>query len=352
MGYFVLASRRIPDNQALLCAGLFFLPGITSMLDNLVYMGGGIFYYLYYIIPANDAFSQTMAEQNDTMYVRIGGWIGVSQAICLFLLARFGAKGIMDMSRPWRGFIFVVAMVAGMFSGFRSNLIFLGLIFSLAFVLEGLHRTRYLLSVIVLGVVAGLGLLFFSSHLPYSMQRAVSFLPVQVSPFVRDAADGSTAWRLEMWRDVLPEVSGHLLKGKGYALDPNDIYMAQQNELRGKGIAASLAEAAGDYHNGPLSVLIPFGIWGALALTWFLFAVGRTLFQHYAHGDPALRTINVTLLACYFGKIVFFLAIFGSISTDLAFFTGIAGLSVSLNGETRHRLLRQTVDDEFCPVHV
>jgi len=43
------------------------------------------------------------------------------------------------------------------------------------------------------------------------------------------------------------------------------------------------AELAGDYHNGPLSVIIPFGVFGVIAFVWFLLRaskglVGRTIY--------------------------------------------------------------------------
>ena len=89
---------------------------------------------------------------------------------------------------------------------------------------------------------------------------------------------------------------------------------------------------AGDYHNGPLSIVIPFGIWGLIGFGWFLVAASRFLYHNYRFGDPALQRINTLLLAVFLAKIVFFFLIFGALYSDLYAFTGLAGLSASLNG--------------------
>lgn len=88
---------------------------------------------------------------------------------------------------------------------------------------------------------------------------------------------------------------------------------------------------AGDYHNGPLSVLIPFGVWGALAFVWFLVASFRALYLNYHHGDPDLKIINTFLIAYFAARLVFFTAVFGGFYGDLAVFSGIVGLSIALN---------------------
>jgi hypothetical protein len=56
------------------------------------------------------------------------------------------------------------------------------------------------------------------------------------------------------------------------------------------------------------------------------------LYCNYRFGDPALSTINTLLLAAFLAKTVCFFVIFGSLRAELFWFTGLLGLSVSLNG--------------------
>ena len=89
---------------------------------------------------------------------------------------------------------------------------------------------------------------------------------------------------------------------------------------------------AGDYHSGWRSILIPFGIWGLLAFLAFLTAGLRVLWINRHKGEGTLRRVNLFLLTYYIAKGVFFFAIFGAVAAELFVFTGLVGLSVSLNG--------------------
>ena len=91
-------------------------------------------------------------------------------------------------------------------------------------------------------------------------------------------------------------------------------------------------ELVGDYHNGPLSVLLPFGMFGAIAFVWLLVAGVRVLYHNYKFGDPAYQNINTFLFAYFIAKVIFFLGVFGGLHGDLPVFLGLLGLSISLNG--------------------
>jgi hypothetical protein len=88
----------------------------------------------------------------------------------------------------------------------------------------------------------------------------------------------------------------------------------------------------GNFHNGPLSILIPFGLYGAVAFIWFLVAGLRMLHRNWKFGSPALQSVNAVLLASFAAHAVFFFGFFGSLQGDIAAFTGTLGLSVALNG--------------------
>jgi hypothetical protein len=82
-------------------------------------------------------------------------------------------------------------------------------------------------------------------------------------------------------------------------------------------------------------VLIPFGIWGALVLLWFVIVGLRVTYRNYRYGDPDLKTINTFLLAAFAGHFIFFLLVGGDLSVDMMVLCGLLGLSVSFNGGVR-----------------
>jgi hypothetical protein len=149
---------------------------------------------------------------------------------------------------------------------------------------------------------------------------------------VRENTQGSSEWRLKMWQDVWAELPKYLLKGKGYAIDPTELEFAFENARRGYGPAYGWAIVGGSYHSGPLTLLMPFGIWGFAAFVWFAVASLRYLHRNAKHGDPALQSINLFILAYFVARLLHYSTVFGMFSNDLFIFTGLVGLSVSLNG--------------------
>jgi len=187
---------------------------------------------------------------------------------------------------------------------------------------------------IIVGLLCLASVFIFSEQLPWQMQRALSFLPVRVSPMVRQDAQSSLDWRIDMWRGVVQQVPQYFWKGKGFALDPGEMYMSQVNSFTKLAADSSdWAVYAGDYHNGPLSLLIPLGIWGMAAFLWFIIAAGKLLYSNFMRGDPDMKIINGVILAYFIVKVFFFFFLVGGFYVDLISFTATVGLSVCLNGE-------------------
>jgi hypothetical protein len=262
---------------------------------------------------------------------RFTGAVAASAVLYAYMMARYGIRGILDMRRPWRVVAFVSFAVLGMFGGFRSMVIgFLG-VFLFQFFLEGLHRTRLLPGMILVCAALMVGGISFSTKLPLTIQRALAFLPIRVDPMVRDSAESSSTWRLTMWKAVLPQVPQYLLMGKGLAMAQRDYNFAAQfgeDTIRADQWGAAMA---GDYHNGPLSILIPFGIWGMLAFLWFLAGAFRVLWNNYRYGNPALQVLNTFLLATFTVRVLMYFVIVGGFTSDMVYFVGIVGFSVALN---------------------
>jgi len=339
IGYFALTAQRIPVRQAGKVAAVYFLSGLTFALSNLVFALGPAFYVLFFLLPVEFVAGQVWAQASADPHAaeRLSGLAPASLALICFFLLRWGVRGLFSFTRPWRFALFCAASFAGSFGGFRSSLILIGLLFLCQFFFEGLVRTRYLAILMGLATSLLVGFFFFADRLPLQLQRAVSFLdelhlPVNIDPSVRADAMGSTAWRIDMWNAVLPEIPRYLLVGKGYAIDPTDLFLAQTAAYRGQETSWAAEKVAGDYHNGPLSVIIPFGLWGAIGFLWLLWAGTKVLYRNYRYGDPALRRVNTLLLAFFVARAVLFLVVFGAFNGELCVFTGLLGLSVSLNG--------------------
>lgn len=335
-GYFALASKQVPAHKAKLWASLFFLSGITSVLANIAYSVGPKFYFLFDLFPPEFALPQAIGSENPYGGIpRVAGGMGAAIAVTYWLIAMYGIRGLFDLRTPWRLLLFIAVIPVGLLSGFRSFAVLLALVLLVQFFVEGLHRTGWALVAIAVVGIGGVVLVTHARKLPLPVQRAISFLPVDIDPVVQRDVEHSTRWRVEMWRSLLPEVPKYIFKGRGYAINPSDLYLAQEGVTRGLLPASEVAVLGADFHNGPLSVLIPFGIWGGIGMIWFFAAAGRVLYLNFCHGEPVLRTVNAALFSVFIAEVVFFLLFFGAIESDMHDFAGLVGLSVCLNGGAR-----------------
>ncbi len=330
LAYFGLVSQPIPLEKARFYLALFFLPVVIfSLGSTLIYFAGQPFYFLYLLFPVGFASYQASTE-GSLAGVRFAGVWPAAAAVIHYLLAVFGVRGV--LAKGWRWMLLLAVVVLGTMAGFRSFLLLFLVLFAVLFVLEGLLRSPLFPALVLVGALGLLALTPFATRLPRAMQRTLSFLPIEIDPLVRRDADGSVDWRVTMWQATLPELPKYFWIGKGYSVNPTDLYLAQQAALRGRAAQHSGSLAAGDYHNGPLSVYIPFGSFGCLAFLAFLGAGLRALSLNYRYGNPALEKTNRFFFAFFLTKIIFFFSVFGSLYSDLPQLVAPLGLCIALNG--------------------
>jgi hypothetical protein len=331
LGYFAISNIPVDPKKRQLLGALFFLSSVTAAMSNVAFMLGEKFYFLFLLFPVDWAMAQAAAEYEVGGFSRVAGLGPASLAAISFLLLRYGIRGTFSLAKPWRMAFFFACFAAGLLSGFRSILVLTVLLMVVQFFLEGLHKTKYL-AIFTMGLLLITTLVApFANKLPLSAQRCLTMLPLDLDRAAVDTARGSTDWRLEMWRAVVPDVPMYLLRGKGYAIDPKDLYFAQKDISVRIMAPYETALIAGDYHNGPLSLIVPFGIWGVLGFAWFCIASLRVLWRNFKYGEESIKNINAFLLTCFVARLFFFFFVFGAFYMDLSILTGIVAMSVSFN---------------------
>jgi hypothetical protein len=334
LGFFALSGHRIPPERVGLYVGLFFLSGLVAIIGDFSPIMPSGLNFIYWFFPVNPYYYWMSATGNQG--TRLSGATTGSLAVFSYMLAKYGIRGIFLSGKPWRWVVFFLTLIYSLSGGFRGYVMLFALIFALQFYLEGLHRTKLLPIFAFIGILLAVSLVPLTPHLPYSFQRALSFLPLKIDRTVQQDAAGSLDWRLEMWKALLPEIPKHLLLGKGYVLSKMDFDLLTGSDAAIR-VGSDFSEnqfmaLAGGYHSGPLSVILTFGLGGGITFGWFLAAGVWVLGRNYRYGDPALRTVNTFLLVTFGAHIIFFILIFGDISSDMAYFCGWLGLSIALNG--------------------
>ncbi len=331
LGYFALTSQAIPPNRRRLYACLFLFGGMTQAIGEIAGMLGGGFHVVYLLFPMGSG--SLFADEGGGRIVRYTGLANAMSSLVFGITAYYGIEGLLNFRKLWRPLLLGCAVVLATLGGSRAIMMVLLLTLGFIAYFGGVLRSR-VLPVILLGMVGvGCVMVGFADKMPLSLQRSISFLPLKLNPLATASAKDTAEWRLEMWRSLLPQIPQYLVLGKGLAMDKSD-WMEYQDlgENQVGGDVGGSTNLAGDYHSGPLSLLIQFGIFGCIGFVWFLVASIKVLWRNYKYGDPDAQRINVVLLSFFLTKMLIFIFVFGGFYGDLMVFTGTVGLSISLNG--------------------
>lgn len=331
LGYFALTARAIPAKQARLFVMLYFLGGAINCIGDFASIAPSFLLPVFWVIPPQ------FYDPGDFQIgvTRLTGTAWGATAVINALIAYYGLRGIFLSGRWWRPAVFLVSLVLIFLGGFRSALVGTFAIILLQFFLEGLHRTKLMPFLVIFAIGSAVAVFPLASKLPFTFQRTLAFLPkewIHLSPDARLSAEASTDWRIDMWEALLPEIPPHLLLGKGYAITMEDYqYMGVNSAFHAIDPSQQGLALANDYHSGPLSVILPFGIWGVIGVVWFFSAGMWVMYRNYRYSAPEMRILNTFLFTIYVISVVSFIVIFGDLSSGMADFTGLLGLSISVN---------------------
>jgi O-antigen ligase len=331
LSFFAMTAEQIPAHKRNLYIGLFFLSGVTMLVGDFFSLmdPGGYLKYIYLFFPL---YSVAATPEFSVGVTRLFGFTGMAVSIYHYLIGRYGIRGILLESRRWLQFLFIATIVITFLGGFRSVLIHISLLFLVMFCLEKLYRTRVVVPLALGGLLAITVVIIFLPKMPFVFQRSLAFLPVKIDPVAQMDADSSSEWRLQMWKAVWPDVPKYLLLGKGLSFPEADFLAITDRSIQRSPDQWLWAVITGDYHNGPLSMLLTFGIWGFAAFTWLQLAGLRAMIRNFRYGDPSLRIINGFLLTQFITHMIVFWFVAGCMYSDAVIFASLLGFSVSLNG--------------------
>lgn len=329
-GFLAMLAQRIPQEKVLLYLRLFFLGSLTNGIGYAINFVGPSLWYIFLVFPVD-----ILPGEEGSGIARYGGLSTALLGVFWYLLARYGILEMLEKKQFGKMFLLLGVFVLTLGGGFRTFLILMGIVVFVLAYLEGFFRSKYA-PVALCAVLLTSGLLIpFVDNLPLPIQRSLAVLPLKLDPRARLEAERSSAWRLEMWRMILPEIPRYFWLGKGLEVAVNELEVSTELSQHGFSNSQESSIVAGNYHNGPLTVLIPFGIWGVVGWLWFIGASLRALYLNFCYGDEMLRRINALMLALFIGRVLIFFFVVGDFRVELPIFTGMMGFSLALNGGIR-----------------
>jgi hypothetical protein len=254
---------------------------------------------------------------------------------------------LVALVKPLWLMLILVAVAASLMGGFRNGLAAVGLTFLVGIAYRSGGTGVLLSSFMGMGGIALLAAINLLAPLPPNVQRALTFLPGTWEQRYKDDAEGSTEWRVEVWKEVLLTKrwiqNKYLGDGLGFSATE---FAAQRNQRKGAraGISGFDAHresvlANGDYHSGPVSSV---RVVGYIGLFIFLLAQIRLavhahhLITRYRHTEwfPLTLLIGIPLIFSPF----FFTFIFGDFKTAAPMFLISCGLVSILKNNLPHAI--------------
>ena len=327
---FLLPIINIP---ALWWPRMIFLLGILALLQVLAEVV--VVYYpalmpIWSFIRGSELIVQSMyALQSGGDMIRITS----SGAAAGFLL--IGALAIQNTQETKRiKFVLSWLLVAvgfgiSLFSGSRNGLIFFFFVIILhQCLVHGIriHTILVLASAFILSVAF---IYLFAPMAPPNIQRTFAWLPgIDVPDWVKLDAWGTIDWRFELWmKAITMKVPDFLWIGEGLAYDEHK-QMASLMMGTQAGDNFSWALDSGAYHNGPLGLLIAYGIPGLLLGSCFLIgsAVRHYKLSHRPWKNHRLWAAHVAILSAHIYAVIFFFIIWGDAAgflTSIVFYFAV-----------------------------
>jgi hypothetical protein len=277
---------------------VFAIPLILAgAIDAVTSLFPGISKFVYPFYSAVNIEGLVEGGSADSADKRITGLADVARPLILLLCSLRPPLTFLMPANPLLFGLFLLALLMIGLSGFRSILISATGHMAVASVLWRRKQDIAIMGAIALvGLFALTGLQVSGYQIPLPIQRTMSFIPfVEWDASAVAAADDSTQWRVDMWKEAL--ASDRYIRNKfwgdglGFRLED---FLAIQRAVLGWGGAFSQAqsnEAAmikGSFHSGPLSTVRVVGAVGMLVmlLTIFSFAIKAYQLAKASYGTP------------------------------------------------------------------
>lgn len=332
---FILCGLRVPASDLKWVMRVSIAGGLLNLAISII----GV------LVPSIGFYiGQSYARSDEVNYENREA-IDVKAATRIGFLTQFGnnlslwiscyISPLIALVKPLWLMLILVAVAASLMGGFRNGIAGVALTFLMGIAYRSGGIGVLLSSFMGMGGIALLAAVNLIAPLPPNVQRALTFLPGTWEQRYKDDAEGSTEWRVEVWKEAL--LTDRWIKNKwlgdGLGYSAAEL-AAQMNDRKGAraGISGFSAHresilANGDYHSGPVSSIRVIGYIGLLVflLAQIRLAVhSHRLITRFRHTEwfPLTLLVGIPIILSPF----VFVIVFGSFKNAAPIFLISCGL--------------------------
>ena len=250
-----------------------------SMIGALTNFGLGVAMKLFpsigYVLGASfatDVAKET--EQAEGTATRVTFVRGISSTLAIWISSR--VSPLKACFHPVYGSLILLSLCLAAISGFRSELIGVGLFFVIGIAYRGGFVSVLISSFLAVAAVALLAVVNLIAPLPPNVQRALTFLPGTWEERYEEDAAGSTEWRVLMWKEALLTdkwiQNKWLGDGLGFSKAELSAMVAANESKKTERTISGLSTSqenfmiSGGYHSGPVVTIRTIGYVGLFSL--------------------------------------------------------------------------------------
>jgi hypothetical protein len=325
----ILCGLRVPTSDLKWVMRVSIVGGLLNLAISIIgVLVPTIGYYTGQTFTRSDEVNFENRDAIDTSAAtRVGFMASLGKNLALWISCYISP--LMALVQPLWLMLIMMSVAATLMGGFRNGIMSVGLTFLIGIAYRSGGIGVLLSSFMGITGVALLAVINLIAPLPPNVQRTLTFLPGTWEQRYKDDAEGSTEWRVEVWKEAL--LTDRWIQNKwlgdGLGFSAAE-FSAQLNERIGAraGISGFDAHresvlANGDYHSGPVSSI---RVVGYVGLFIFLIAQIRLavhahqLIRRFQHTEwfPLTLLIGIPLCISPF----FFVFIFGDFKSSASSF--------------------------------
>jgi hypothetical protein len=262
-----------------------------SIIGALTNFGLGIAMKLFpsigYVLGASFATDvEKETQQAEGTANRVSFVRGISSTLALWISSRISP--LKACFHPVYGSLILLSLALAAISGFRVQLIGVGLIFLIGIAYRGGFVSVLISSFMAVAAVALLAVVNLMAPLPPNVQRALTFLPGTWEERYEEDAAGSTEWRILMWKEALLTdkwiQNKWLGDGLGFSKAELSAMIAANESQQAERTISGLTSGqenfmiSGGYHSGPVVTIRTIGYVGL-----FILFIGYIRMMVHAH---------------------------------------------------------------------
>jgi len=282
-GYVVLSKVSVTERMAktmpVLLAAAMIIPASLFVITEFVPATVKVIYPFYTGVNIED-FRMGEVPGGNPDETRITSLAGLGRPIMLALCAYYPPITLISPLYFGRFSITLVGLALSALSGFRNVIAAIG-----AYMVIGSAVRRRFADIGILalvgmaGVILLLGVHIAGLHVPFAVQRALSFIPIGWDENAVLSGNETADWRFEMWEDAWtrPGIMRSKAFGDGFGYTMKEMMIISDSLLGIGGFMGAPGYEAflvkGAYHSGPLSTIKRVGFVGGAFFMTFMMCV-------------------------------------------------------------------------------